>query len=428
MDVIEMLIPRVLGALALEFEERLALFSEEIRSVPTWEASQEFLRGTELYLTQLRYGEATDRFLRAHELDSTFVTPLTYALMAQRSASGSMRGDAKMDSILAVLTDHETDLTPYERAVVASYRARSDGDRSGTIRGLREACDLVPGSKPCYNLARLYLGISNDPRRSIDYFTTRLTPEQGWMRDWWVYWHQLAESYHVAGEFELELETIERGREYYPDGADLVEYKAYALSGLGRVEEVFAFLEDSLPALLPNGNHAAIAVRVGVVLNIEGLHSDAIRAWEFAWEWHEEQVGSDPESWSIQDLAGWIMYLLGRLEEAEEHWQLAADIAPDNPYNQSNFGMIAAKRGDLAEGRRAIEWLEAQTEASPLTVLQAKAFVAQAMGEYAEAVSYLEELWTHRNMYSFELTNRVIPFSSLFGYESYQELYWPGRR
>ncbi|MCJ7629438.1 MAG: hypothetical protein MUO50_13750, partial [Longimicrobiales bacterium] len=52
--VLDALKTRVMAALALEFDEDLSPYLDQTGSIPTWEATQEFLRGQEDYLVPVR--------------------------------------------------------------------------------------------------------------------------------------------------------------------------------------------------------------------------------------------------------------------------------------------------------------------------------------------------------------------------------------
>jgi tetratricopeptide (TPR) repeat protein len=428
--VIEALQPTVMGAMAMEFDEALTPYVKQVIHTPTDEAAREFAQGARGYLQRSAeegYEPAIRHFLRAHELDPAFSTSLIFAAWAQFNIRFDPGGRQLRDSIMGVLFEHQSELTPYEDAIVESFRGELENDRRRLIAGLEEACNIAPGEKACYNLGFSLLIQFNAPSRAVEALEI-LEPEKGWMRGWDAYWWYLSGSYHVSGEFALALEAADEGREYYPDVFNLLERKLFALVGLERVDEVFAFLEDSLPSAFPNANHGEAMREVGNALDLHGFHEDAIRAWELALPWYEDRLVEHPDSANLHHALAWDFYFLERLDEAEEHWGRAASLRPKFAPYRAALGMIAAKRGDHAEGRRVIEWLDSRDVTFARTTLLWKAWIAEAMGERAEAVGYLEEIWADPDFYNFTLFYRYYHFPSLYGYEPYERLYWPEGR
>ncbi|MBT8398612.1 MAG: hypothetical protein KJN92_16670, partial [Gemmatimonadetes bacterium] len=234
MDVIEALQKEVMGALAMEFDPALAPYVDRIVRPMTAEAAQEFARGVRLYLVDLDYEAAQRRLLLAHELDPGFFTALVWAGWNAEFNLGTGRETViQRDSIWAILFDHLSELSPYERAVVRGWEARVDNDREGYARALEEACDIAPGAKACFNLAIVLFQFLHEPEAATDVLTTRLVPERGWLRGWVPYWTWLANAYHVMGDFTSELEVAKEYRTLYPQSHTAVEVYLAALAGLG---------------------------------------------------------------------------------------------------------------------------------------------------------------------------------------------------
>jgi tetratricopeptide (TPR) repeat protein len=350
-----------------------------------------------------------------------------FAGWAQVNLRNDPGGRQLLDSIIGLQYQHQPELTPYEHATVESWRGYQENDRRRFAAGFEEACNIAPGEKACYNLGFVLLLNSNEPSRAVEVLE-QLEPEKGWMRGWTPYWQFLSGAYHVSGEYALALEAADEGREYYPDNLGLAQRKLFALVGLERVDEVFAFLEDSLPLAFPNADHGLVMWRVGNALNLHGFHEDAIRAWELNLPWYEDRLVENPDSANLHHGLAWDFYVLERLDEAEEHWGRAVNLEPSDIQYSAGLGMIAAKRGDHADGRRVMDWLDAQDATLARTTLLWKASIAAAMGERGEAVGYLEEIWTHPFIYSFNIFYRYHHFPALYGYQPYERLYWPEGR
>jgi tetratricopeptide (TPR) repeat protein len=250
------------------------------------------------------------------------------------------------------------------------------------------------------------------------------------MRGWVSYWAVLSEAHFVAGEYGRALEVAQRGRTYHPDRMQLFWYELTALAGLGRIDEIFTLLEDSLSSAFPGENHGRMLWHVGTVLDLFGFSTDANRVWERSVQWAESVLAVYPESALAHGEMGYALFLLGHLEEAEEHLQRSASLDPAamplNPVGA--LGAVAAKRGDHAEARRVMGWLDAQEAHSRSWALVFwKAQIAEGLGERDEALGYLREAYRGTYPYpaSLLMAQRTQLLPSLRGYPPYEELMWP---
>jgi tetratricopeptide (TPR) repeat protein len=426
MDVIEALQSEVMGAMAMEFDSALAPYVDQNVHSMTAEAAQEFAQGVRLYLVEGDYEAAQRKLLLAHELDPDFFTALVYAgWNAENNLGVGSETVLQRDSIWAILFDHQSDLSPYERAVVRGWQARVENDREGFARALEEACDIAPGAKACYNLAIVLFHFLHRPEAAIEVFTTRLVPERGWLRGWAPYWTFLAHAYHVMGDFTSELEVAREYRTLYPGGTTAVEVYLAALAGLGRVDEVFLFLTDSLPTVGGEINHTRLTGRIGNYFFHLGEDGEAIRAWQLALGRYEDLITADPSSVFLHLSAGHELRSLGRQKEAKEYWEAAKSLSPVDRDVRASLGIAAAWEGNEPDARATMAWLDTQEDWDLRARLSYKAYIADALEEEEEAVGYLRELWTHPDMYLFYQPLRLDVFPALRGYLAYEELYWP---
>jgi tetratricopeptide (TPR) repeat protein/tRNA A-37 threonylcarbamoyl transferase component Bud32 len=428
---IEALRPRLMGAMATEFDSALEPYVNLVVHSPTAEAAREFAIGARLYLEDSEHEEAVTHLLRAHELDPEFYAALNMA----RTASSNIptaAGTALADSIRSVLSDHQLELPPYDRALLQASLALQAGDLQGNLRWFEQACDIAPGEKACYNFARALSGRGNDPRRAIEVLTTQLQPEKGWMRGWVAYWQVLSSAHIVIGESQRALDVLEEAREVHPrENLDL--QLVAALAGSGRVDEAMAFLEDSIPVLFPDRRPAETssvgwrAYLMGAVLHHEGSPEEANRAWDYSVGWLLDRIKEDPDNRTLHYRIGLSLYLLGRLEEAEEHWERAVELNPASLGSTVGLSMIAVKRGDRDEGGRRLAWVDEQGLSHFMGGLY-KARLAEAMGDRVRAVDYLREMRSGP-VWDGSLYDRLIgSFPSLHGYPPFEDLVWPRNR
>jgi serine/threonine-protein kinase len=424
MEAVEALQPRVLGGLAMEFDPGLTPYADQVFHSPTDGAAREFARGARLYLVDQEYEAAMASFLRTHELDPTFYSALVMGYWAGINDE-TAGGVARLDSIRSILTEHQADLTPYERAVLEGWRERREGDLDGMIREYEEACTIAPGEKACYNLGRNLYADLNDPRRAIRVLTTRLTPEQGWMRGWRGYWNVLAQAYLVAGDYDLALSTAVKGGELNPEFSTFRNLELRALAALGRIEDGFSILQDTLtPAWRGFGSAAS---GFGDALFLFEKEAEARRAWERSAEWYRKQIEVDGRL-AVRRGLGWQLFKLGRLDEAEALADGAAAAYPDSAGPRADLGLLAAARGDTVEARRTLAWLDTRDDVIPSRRLLWQSRIAEALGSLDEAMAYHQAVWDHPAAYNKNLGWRMGYFPRLRGHPAWEAMYWPAGR
>jgi len=109
-EIIGRLSERVMGFLAVSFDERLATPAGMASQPPTFEAYQAFNDGMERYI-RFENRAALPYFRRAFELDSIFYKALLFAGINHVNLSQW----AELDSLVAVLDQVRDRLVPYDR-------------------------------------------------------------------------------------------------------------------------------------------------------------------------------------------------------------------------------------------------------------------------------------------------------------------------
>ncbi|MGD8727084.1 MAG: protein kinase [Gemmatimonadales bacterium] len=417
MAVVERLRERVLGSLAINLDDRIAPFVTSEAPPPTWEASQSFQRGLELYYAN-DWSGATDEFIRAAELDSTFLTPLVYAVYA---ASNSSQTAALSDSLTAVLYGRRDDLLPLEAHVVEASWLADRGDYAARLRAFERAAALAPGSKWTYNYARA-LTQGNRPRQAIEILTTQLEPEKGPMRGWYSYGDELAAAYDAVGDHDRALETVLQTRALYPSNIGLVGRQMQALAGLGHVEEVIALL-DTVAAMETGyaGSPGAVMVNAARWLAAYGHDGGARRVAERAIEWYSAEYPADSGGLGLINLSVLDAHaIVGRLEAPRNACARFIQEYPDFAYLHYCLGLTAAYMRDLEEAMRESEWLAAHEGWTERTRALRRARIAEALGDREEAVYLLRIYFTD---YGYQNRNLYVP--SLRDYPQFQELMRP---
>ena len=159
------------------------------------------------------------------------------------------------------------------------------------------------------------------------------------------------------------LEIYDDALRYKPDSIDLLLAKATLLDQMNRIDEALDSMQYALTVAPMNAN---VLNTLGYTLtNRTDRHAEAYRLIRLALE-------LDPYSPAIMDSMGWVLFQLGRLEEARSYLEQAYAIL-DDPEVVAHLGAVWWETG---EQDRALElWdrsLQSNPDSKPLIVVRDK--------------------------------------------------------
>jgi tetratricopeptide (TPR) repeat protein len=419
-QAIEPLRQQVMGFLAMYLDERIFTHASSVMQPPRFEAYREFDQGLAIY--QWGWGDesAIPHFKRAFALDTTFVTPLIYAILRTLSIYQL----AQADSLVGILERFRHRLSDYDRHWLDYMRARVDGDNPGALRAIRRAAELAPGSKAWYNRGYVALHV-NRPQEAVDAFLS-LDPQRGPMRGWQSYFTHLVWAYSDLGEYQNALDAAQHYREIYGDDPRTLGHEGVALAGLGRVEEVSALLDDliALPEQGLNQGYymTAIAVQLRRHGHIDAAHTTVDRAIQ----WYEAKPPETESSATWHNDYAVALYVADRWDEAHSVAKSLSEEFPEDLNYRGLVGIVAARRGDQAQALAISQWLETLDRPYLRGSHTAWRFqIAGALGDGERAVA----LWRQATAEGFRHQRpwywRWIAFESLHDYPPFQELIRP---
>ncbi|NIP56630.1 MAG: hypothetical protein GWM92_00860, partial [Gemmatimonadetes bacterium] len=196
--------------------------------------------GLDAYLAN-DYGDAISRFLRAHEQDPTFYTPL---FMAYLSAENAGAGD-RADSLFAVVQANRFRFSGYYRGRIDVHALARQGRMSEAIEVARRTMERYPGTKAAYNYA--FWVRPRDPEEALRALA-RLDPDREPMEGWIGYWSVRGTALQNLGDYEGMLENARATAERFPDAIGALAGQAHALAALGHFDEMEEVL-DRIAAL-----------------------------------------------------------------------------------------------------------------------------------------------------------------------------------
>ncbi|NIM52508.1 MAG: hypothetical protein GTN62_14350, partial [Gemmatimonadales bacterium] len=420
-EIIGRLSERVMGFLAVSFDERLAAPAALASRPPTFEAYQAFNDGMERYI-RMENRAALPHFRRAFELDSTFFKALLFAGINHVNLGQW----AQLDSLTSLLDSVRDRLVPYDRQWLEYLHGRLEGDHNRGLRAMRRAAEMAPGSKALYNLA-LMAEYTNRPPEVLEALG-KLDPERGPMRRWWNYWRRVVRAHHVLGDHTRALREAQRARRQYPEVPRMLDLELGALAALGRVDEVNQRLKESY-SFQPSAAWAAWSPALtmylaGIEARAHGYRDEAGALMDSAAVWCRGRLREEPESELYRRQLADALYAAERWEEAREVVEGLAAESPDDVGYQGRLGSLAARLGDRAEALRVSDWLE--TVEQPYlrgSNTRWRARIAAVLGQRDLAVSLLQSALLEGGAF-FEV-HRDVDFESLRDYPPFQELMRP---
>jgi tRNA A-37 threonylcarbamoyl transferase component Bud32/tetratricopeptide (TPR) repeat protein len=423
-EVIADMQQRVMGFLSLNFDERIGPEASTLTRPPSFEAYRAFNDGLDQYL-HVGNDEALPYFLRAFELDTTFVTPLIYATLN----CNNLGWWAQADSLVSILQGYRDRLSEYDRHWLDYLKARVGGDYPAALRAIRQAAELAPGSKAVYNWA-LIAERSNRPQEAVDALLS-LDPERGPMRGWRDYWDELVSVYLDLGEDGKALEAARQSRKIHGDLPPTLAYEASALAALGRVAEVNGLVNQmfALPELQLStdlGFWSRWPLRVGVYLRRKG-HIDAARTTiDRAIEWFEARLPEIQERRQLRFNYALAFYLADRCDDAYGIAKPLSEAFPDAIDDRGFVGVLAACRGDDDEAQEVSQWLGVLDR----PYLHGRntmwrCWIAAALGDRENAVTLWRQALEEGYRHPMAWMRHWIFVESLRDYPPFQELLRP---
>ncbi|MGD2121881.1 MAG: serine/threonine-protein kinase [Gemmatimonadota bacterium] len=409
----------VMGFLAIAFDERIAGHASSVLRPPSYEAYRAFDEGMRYYIPT-EYEEALNYFHRAFELDSTFVTPLIYAVLCYHNRNEW----AQSDSLLAILERHREWLSDYDRHWLDYLEAGSRFDNEEALRAIRRAAVLAPGSKAVYNQARAASRV-NRPQEAVDALLS-LDPRRGPMRGWRSYYRVLIQAYSDLDEHGKALDAARQYQDIYGNDQETLAYLGFALAALGRIEELRGVLHE-LEALQDQGRGFGLTIsRVATYLRRLGYSDAATAMIDRAIRWYETRPPEAKASAEWRSDYMWTLFVADRWEEAYSVARALSEDFPENVNYRGPFGVFAGYSEHRDEALETSRWLE---DLAPPGLggwdKMWRAGIAASLGDGESAVALMKQGASEGFPQYPPWTRPWLVFDVLCDYPPYQELMRP---
>ena len=411
-QMIELVRQRTVGGLASALDPNLWGLIDTPGQPPKYEALHEYIKGMD-YFGGPEYDNTIKHFKRAIELEPAFILPLFFSAWTHYN-----HGEyAKADSLVHVIGQIQNPLGPINRYGMDCLVARLRGDYRGALSATRKAARLSPTPGSYFQLGFDAI-FCNRPREAIEAWE-KLEPNDGW-KDIPFFWDFLTFSYHLLGNHKKELKLARQSREHFPELFYTHYLELRALVALGKVEDVYVHLDESLT--LPSqqdGTHGGLMRITAAELRAHGHEEPAKKVLERAIDWYT----SHPKEGNQTGLA-YTLYAADRWEEAQALFDSLHLQNPDNIGYLGSLGTLAAKRGDRVEAMRISQLLE-EVERPYIfgnhTYWQAR--IAAQLGEKEKAMSLLRDALS-QGVYHMQFHNDM-DLEPLWDYPPFQQLIKP---
>jgi tetratricopeptide (TPR) repeat protein len=373
---------RVMGALAIRQDERVAAIPGLAERPPTFDAYREFDRGLELHDAQ-RYGEAVTAFRQAFALDSTFGVALFSAAVDLWNTDDYVA----VDSVVTLLGSRRLQLTEYHQLQVGYLRALLDGDGERAYALARRAAELTGDTRGLNAVAWIANG-TNRPAAALAALQ-RIDPDAGSVRRWAPYWIQRAHAEHRVGRFVTERESARQMQQRHPESriALVLEVRAAAAQGDTRALDSLLTVAGGLSPDSYWSEGAALVV-AGEELNAHGRGFASPAYFRRAVRWLANQLARDPHHRAHRYWMGTALYDAGQWQSAEPYF---ASLAADFPERLQYRGLQALVLARAGRAAAAEQRLGPRPRFTPAEHTLYRARLAAIAGRRENAISLLAQ-------------------------------------
>ncbi len=339
---------RLMGWVAVSYDERASALPGLASHPPTFAAYQSFDRGLALYNEQ-EYAAAATEFRQAWIADSSFAVPLIYAAMAHWNQSDV----TWVDTLITTASRFRHTLSEYDQRQLDYLSALLEGDGARALVAGRRAAEIAPESRAAYHLGRDLIAMDRaaEGRQVLE----GINPDRGLMKGWPSYWTQLTHARHLTGAHAAERDAAREMRKRFPDSRVAWVLEARASGALGQTAALDSLLAQT--AALPAGtywSHGGALVAAGEELFV---HHDSVtgrRYLEKAVTWLQQALRSEPGRRDHRYWLGSAYYDLARWSDADT---VFTSLSRDLPERVVHRGLAAVSRARMGDTAGAAEQL-----------------------------------------------------------------------
>jgi len=392
-DVVGQLRQKILSVLAVKCNPDFEQFAHSISQPASFDAFLQFKEGLDFYFGRLgagsldHYTRAIPHFLKAFEIDSSYVTSLIWAARSAAVYSthfSSYCGTA--DSLASIAELYREQMTTFEQLQLDATKGMILGDSIDNLSTLRRIVDRFPGTFWTFDAAQTAVR-ANRPYEALEYFAL-IDPNSTAMQQPSYWYNQKCYAHVILEDFQGLLDNVYTAREVLGRPNWNRDEEAHALGGLGELHEILEILTVLHDLGIDNWRSF---YRAACQLKKQGHHA----AFHELIDWYEEYMSSRPEQEKLSRTYRYrlstVYFLSDRFNEA---YNLLKILNTENPREYNGLlGMAAARIGNQEEARYQITSVEnsfnEKYERGDICYLQAA--ILAHLGEIDDAISLLKE-------------------------------------
>lgn len=410
---VEELRNRLMGWLAVRYDERLQGPSPGSDQPPTYEAYRAFSEAMTLYIA-VENEQALPLFLRAFKLDSSFTSALLYA-----SISLSNLGEwSRADSLLSAVSDRRESLSKYDRAWLDYRLAFVRGNHERALAAIREAAREAPQSKAAYNHA-VEAFLSGHVREALA-AVEALPPDRGAMRGFSPYWDIYGAILHALGLYDKEYDVAVAARKAYPDRLTRFTPLVRAEAARGQLGPLARTMREAagIPTDPVGWDYGHLLAEAAEELNAHEHANAATVYFEQLRQWLQANDRGPSSRWRLVK----TFYAQGQLNVARAQLASLRRLDPTNAEYLGMTGLLYSRTGERAAAQVIMDSLSRRRVPYEFgTGSLYRARIAATLGHRDLAVSALRAAFAEGRSYELSL-HRDIDFESLRGYPPFEQL------
>jgi serine/threonine-protein kinase len=402
---------RLMGGIAVsDLPMRVA-----IGTAPRYDAYEEYLRGTELFIHQ-DYRAAMPFFRHAVALDPTFAT----AYLTLATAHSNLGEWAVADSIARIVDRLRSGLSRSDRALLDWQIGNIKGDVEGTMRMSRAMWDRDSSWVALWITA--YHGIFvGRPRETIELLSIA-TPPAGWV----AHWTAFAAAYHEVGDYKSEMRVAQQGLATYPGRPSILHSEIGALAAQGDAPRVRAIVDSVARASTDTVWLAGqLMLRGALELRAHGREADAAALLDQARSSLASRTSDGtPTPRSLRRIVAEIFFASRQFDSAQARYTRLAD-EDTGVVLRARVASAAAARGDSATAKRMSDSLSRIVIPYSFGEIPYwRATIAASLGDKETAVRLINEALAAGTRRMPEM-HRLEEFQSLRGYGPFEAILKP---
>ncbi len=356
MEGVEVVLQKVVGALAMQVNPSLLdNFRHFILKPPSYEAYQQAIQGLDLFMRESDWVGSIKYFEKAFSIDTSYMYPLFFMHAALRTIGQF----AQADSVLQFLALRRDRLTHFQQLQLENFIAVMAGDGMKALVAAREEAKAAPGHLSYVVWGQQAL-MANYPRECIQAFL-KVNPKE--IAIWPYTLANLADAYHLIGDYKKELETARQGRRMFPGNSLFLLREIQAFAALGKIGDLRRVLGET--ADYEKGQELGFNMRFAArELRAHGHEDTAMAIYYEAIRWFENlqdgetepqriDYGVTPEKIKSRRFDyGIMLYEARRYQPAKTVFEELMKDSTENPSYIVYLGLAAAR---LGEKERALE-------------------------------------------------------------------------